>query len=279
MFSIRRKKSWREPFADTNGVHGIALAPDIKRGFTSNGKANTVTIFDLASLKTIGTVPTENKPDAIVYDALTKRVFAANGKSNSISVIDAAQGKNVGTIPLDGKPEFAVIDGKERLFVNLENKNQIAVVDTKNLKVITRYDVSSVCEEPSGLAIDSKKERLFAGCGNNEKMAIVDGKSGKIIAAVPIGQRKAMRRLSTAGRAWLSGSNGDGTLTVIGSDGANGYKVEQTVKTMPTARTMALDAASHRIYLVGAEMEPVASGSNARPQAKDGTFTLLTVAP
>jgi YVTN family beta-propeller protein len=266
---------------DTNGVHGVALAPDIGRGFTSNGKTNTVTIFGLSSFKPIGTVPTEKKPDAIVYDAATKRVFAANGESDSISVIDAVAGKNAGTISLDGKPEFEVVDGKGRLFVNLEDKNQIAAVDTQKLKVIANYNLAPDCEEPSGLSIDTEKERLFASC-HNEKMVVVNGNDGKIMSVLPIGKGTDATSFDPGSHLAFS-SNGDGTLTVIGDNEADKYKVQQVVKTLPTARTMALDPISHQIYLVAAEIDhvdqPTEQQPHPRPQLKADTFTLITVAP
>jgi len=266
---------------DTNGVHGVALAMDIGRGFTSNGKAGTVTIFELSSLKPIGTVPTEKKPDAIVYDITTKRIFAANGESNSISVIDAVAGKNIGTIALDGKPEFEAVDGKGRLFVNLEDKNQMAVVDTRKLTVVANYNLASDCEEPSGLSIDTKKERLFASC-HNQKMVVVDGNTGKIMSALPIG-KGTDATIFDPGTHLAFSSNGDGTLTVIQDEGSGKYKIRQVVKTMRAARTMALDPVSHRIYLVAAEIDhvdqPTEQQPHPRPQLKEDTFTLITTAP
>ena len=266
--------------ANTDGVHGVALAPDIKRGFTSNSKAGTVTIFDLSSLKPISTVAVEKKPDIIVYDALTKRVFVPNVGSNNISVIDAVAGKNIGTIAVDGMPEFAVVDRKGRLYANIRDKNQIAVVDTRKLQVVSRYDLSPTCEKPIGLAIDIKKQRLFAGC-RNEKMVVVDANSGKVIADVPIGKNND-GTVFDDGSQLVFNSNGDGTLTVIGNKG-NHFTVRQVVKTMPSARTMALDKLSHKIYLVGAEIDhidqPTPEQPHPKPTFKDNSFTLITVAP
>ena len=166
--------------ADTQGVHGIALAPDLDRGFTSNGRAGTATIFELKTLKIIGSVQTGDNPDAIVYEPTTKRVFTMNGRSHDTTVIDAAAGKVVGKIELGGKPEFAVVDGAGKLFVNIEDKSELVVIDPKELKVTAQWPLAPG-EEPSGLAIDVKNHRLFSVCGN-KMMVIVDADSGKVLA-------------------------------------------------------------------------------------------------
>jgi YVTN family beta-propeller protein len=260
--------------AGTPGVHGVALAPERDRGFTSNGGNDSVTVFALSSLKEVAVVKVGAKPDSIVYDPKTSRVFVANGKDKSLSVIDAATNQVIGTIALAGVPETEVVDGKGMLYVALEDKNAIGVVDTAAMKVTRQYDVSSVCDEPAGLAIDAASGRLFAGC-HNRKMAIVDGLTGKVIAAPAIGQGNdatgydPVRKLAFA-------SNGDGTLTII--DGNAPYQVLQTVATMPRARTMALDPVSHEVFLVSADAEPGSQpAGKGRPVLKQGTFTLLTV--
>jgi len=257
--------------ADTLGVHGVALAPELNKGFTSNGRSDTVTIFDLNSLKVLGTLPTGKKPDAIIYDPFTRRVFAANGESGSLTVIDAAKSEVIATVVIGGKLEFTAVDGKGKLYVNVEDRNALAVVDTVTLSMIARYDLSASCNEPAGLAIDSATERLFVGC-RNQKMAVVSGKTGKILATVPIGKGCDATAYDSALQLAFS-SNGEGTLTIISADT---YSVRQTLTTQPTARTMALDEASHRIYTVAAENEaPGIAG--VRPKLKPGTFTLLTV--
>src|SRR5487761_2584350 len=152
--------------ADTPGVHGVALAPGLNRGFTSNGRSNTVTVFELSSLKVLATLPAGKKPDAIVYDPFTKRVFAANGESGTLTTIDAARSEVLATVNIGGKLEFAAVDGKGRLYVNVESKNALAVVDTVKLSVVARHDLSATCDEPAGLAIDPATERLFVGCRN-----------------------------------------------------------------------------------------------------------------
>jgi YVTN family beta-propeller protein len=257
--------------ADTPGVHGVALAPAFNKGFTSNGRSNSVTIFELSSLKVLGTLPTGKKPDAIVYDPITGRVFAANGESGTLTVIDAAQSKVLATIDVGGKLEFAAVDGRGHLYVNVENKNILAVVDTAKLLVIARHNLSASCDEPTGLAIDPATERLFVGC-RNQKMAVVAGRTGEILATVPIGKGCDATAYDSELKLAFS-SNGEGTLTVISADT---YVVQQTLTTQPTARTMAIDESNHRIYTVAAATE-APSTAGARPRLAPGTFTLLTV--
>ena len=275
--------------ADTKGVHGVALAPELNRGFTSNGQDNTVTVFELDSLKKIGTVPTDKRPDAIVYDAFTKRVFTANAMGENLTAIDAITLKVLATIKVEGKPEFVVVDGKGRLFVNIEPKNQLAVIDTAKLSSMAKYDLSSACDEPAGLSIDLARMRLFAGC-HNQKMVVVDGNNGKILAALPIGKGSDATVYDSQLDLAVS-SNGEGTLTFVGLEKDGSYIVKQTLKTMPSARTMALDPQSHKIYLVAAEFEPAVVGADgkpsvigadskpARPKVKADSFTVITVAP
>jgi YVTN family beta-propeller protein len=257
--------------ADTPGVHGVALAPELNKGFTSNGRSNTVTVFELSSLKVLETLPTGKKPDAIVYDRFTGRVFAANGESGTLTVIDAARSEVLATVVVGGKLEFAVVDGKGRLYVNVENDNILAVVDTVKLSVLARHDLSASCDEPAGLAIDPGAERLFVGC-HNQTMAVVSGVTGEILATAPIGKGCDATAYDSELKLAFS-SNGEGTLTIISADT---YAVSQTLATQPTARTMALDNTSHRIYTVAADSEaPNVVG--VRPRLKPGTFTLLTV--
>ncbi len=170
---------------DTPGVHGIAIASNVGRGFVSSGRANSVTIFDLKTLKTLGTVKTGTNPDAIIYDEGSKRVFAMNGRSQDTTAINAADGTVAGTLALGGKPEFAVADGKGSIYVNIEDKSEIVQFDPQKLTEIHRWPLAG-CEEPSGLAMDPQARRLFAGCGN-KVMAVVDADSGKVVAKVPIG--------------------------------------------------------------------------------------------
>ena len=264
---------------DTRGAHGVALTPDIGKGFVSDGAANTVTVFDLATLKTIATVPTGTKPDAIVYDTASRRVFAANGDSGDLTVIDAVTDGVIGTVALGGRPEFAAVDGKGRLYVNLEDISKVAVIDTVGLKVVATYDLGSVCNAPAGLAIDTTKNRLFSTC-RNRVMAVVDATTGALQASLPIGaSTDAAAYDPETGLAFSS--NGDGTLTVIDASRPDHLTVVQTVPTMPTARTMALDPSTHRIWLAAAETDgfeaPTAERLHPRPHLKPGSFMILTV--
>ncbi|MGB9107992.1 MAG: YncE family protein [Telluria sp.] len=259
----------------TDGVHGVAVAPDLDRGYTSNGGSNSVTVFDLSTLHPVASVGVGGKPDAIVYDTASRRVFVANGKDKSLSVIDAVSNRAIKTIGLRGTPETAVVNGKGQLFVALEDRNAIAVVDTAAMTVVREVDIAAECDEPAGLAIDIATDRLFAGC-HNAKMAVVDGRTGKLLAAPAIGKgNDATAYDPVLKRAFAS--NGEGTLTVI--DGSAPYAVLQTVQTMQRARTMTLDPVSHRIYLAAAEMEPGTPAPGVRNALKPGTFTVLVVAP
>ena len=257
--------------AGTAGVHGVALASELDKGFTSNGRSNTVTVFALSTLKVLATLPAGRKPDAIVFDPRTRRVFAANGDGGSLTVIDAVGNKVLATLDIGGKLEFAAVDGKGRLYVNVEDRNSLVVVDTVGLTVLARHDLSATCDEPTGLSIDPATDRLFVGC-HNQKMAVVSGTSGRILASIPIG--KGCDATAFDGGLGLAFSaNGEGTLTVISTDT---YAVTQILATRPTARTLALDAVAHRVYTVAADTE-AADGPAARPRLKVGSFTLLTV--
>jgi DNA-binding beta-propeller fold protein YncE len=264
---------------DTHGVHGVAFAPELDQGYTSNGLDNTVTIFALSSLKVLNTVATGERPDAIVYDPASKRVFTANAKSENLSAIDAVTGKLLRSLAVGGKPEFTAVDGKGRLFVNIENKNQLVAVDTRSLTIAARYDLAAACDEPAGLAIDASTERLFVTC-HNQKMAVVDGNTGAILATPAIGSGSDAA-VFDSGTGLAFSSNGDGTLNVIARNGPDQYLARQSVQTMRGPRTMALDPVSHRLYLVSAEIvpPPETAKPGTRPTMKEGSFTLLTVAP
>lgn len=260
---------------DTAGVHGVAVASEINRGYTSNGGSDSVTVFDLASLVPLATVKVGAKPDSIVYDSASKRVFAANGKDRTLSVIDTRTNHVIKAIVLAGTPETAVVDGKGHLFVALEDKNAIAVVDTATMSVLGQYDIGATCDEPAGLAIDVTGGKLFAGC-HNARMAVVDARTGKVLASPAIGKGNDATAFDPQrGRAFAS--NGEGTITVV--DGAAPYAVLQTVPTMARGRTMALDTETHQLFVVSAELatDAVPAGK-ARPSLKPGSFTVLTLA-
>jgi DNA-binding beta-propeller fold protein YncE len=260
----------------TDGVHGIALAPELGRGFTSNGRANTVTIFDLKTLKNLGTAPTGEGPDAIVYDPASKRVFTFNGHGGSATAIDAASGTPAGTITLEGKPEFAAADGQGHIYNNLEDKSELLQIDSQKLTITARWPLSPG-QSPSGLAIDREHRRLFVGC-HNQMMAVVDADSGKVLATPEIGQGVDANAFDPGTQLAFS-SNGDGTLTVVHEDSPEKFTPVASVPTQRGARTMALDLKTHNIFLVTAEFGPPPAPTpehpHPRPPAIPGSFTLL----
>jgi len=266
---------------NTPGVHGVALAPDLGRGFTSNGRGASVTIFDLRTLATLGTVqvPAEN-PDAIVYDSATRRVFTFNGRSHNATAIDAAAGTVVGTVPLSGKPEFAVSDGAGRIFVNIEDRSEISALDPRALTVVTTWPLAG-CEEPTGLALDRAHRRLFAGCGNS-RMVVVDADNGRVIATLPIGAGVDDTAFDPGTQLAFS-SNGEGTVTVIAAETPDHYRVVANVPTQPGARTMALDGRTHRLFTVTAAFTPAESPTEMNPRPRrgivPGSFVVLVLTP
>ena len=263
---------------DTAGVHGIALAPEFGRGFVSDGRDGTVTIFDLKSLKVLGKIPVGDNPDAILYDPSSKRVFTFNGRSHDSTAIDAAKGTVVGTIKLNGKPEFAVSDGMGEVFVNIEDSSQLVALDPARLEVKSRWPLAP-CEEPTGLAIDRKHRRLFSGC-SNKLMAIVDADSGKIVSTLPIGDGVDATAFD-ADSSLAFASCGEGVLTVVHEDSPDKFSVAENVPTERGARTMTLDPEHHRVYLVTAKFGPppaaTAEQPRPRPAILPDTFVVLVV--
>jgi DNA-binding beta-propeller fold protein YncE len=264
---------------DTPGVHGIALANELGRGFISAGRTNSVTVFDLKTLATLATVKTTgDNPDAIAYEPTTKRVFTFNGRGANATAIDAASNQVVGTIPLEGKPEFAVADGKGAMFVNIEDKSELVEFDARTLAVKARWPLAP-CEEPSGLAIDPATRRLFSVCGNS-MMAVVDADSGRVITTLPTGKGTDAAAFDPATRLAFA-SNGEGTLTVVHEESADKLTVLGNVATKRGARTMALDETTHTIYLPTAQFGPPPSPTpehpRPRPSIVPGTFELLVV--
>ena len=260
---------------DTQGVHGIAIAPDAGRGFTSNGRANTVTIFDRNTFHTLGTVKAGSNPDAILYDPSTKRVFTMNGRSQDTTAINAADGTVAGTLALGGKPEFAVADGKGSIFVNIADKSELVQFDAQKLVVLNRWPLAP-CEEPSGLAGDLKSRRLFAGCGN-KLMAILNADTGKIVATVPIGDGVDANAFDPGSNLAFA-STGDGFVTVVHEDSPDKYTVVANVPTKRSARTMTLDLKTHALFLSAADFGPPAPGER-RGKMKPGSFVVLRLDP
>jgi YVTN family beta-propeller protein len=265
---------------DTQGVHGIALAPGLNRGFTSNGRANTVTVFALDTLKVIQEAKVSGRnPDAILYEPSGKHVFTFNGASKDVTVLDASSLAVIATIPVPDKPEFAAQDGRGQIFVNIESDpGQMVVIDTKKLTVKSTWPLPG-CNSPSGLAIDSAHRRLFSVC-DGKVMAVTDAVSGKQAALVPIGEHPDAAAYDKK-RGLAFSSNGEGTLSVVHEDSADGYTVVQTLATQRGARTMGLDEATGKVYLVTADFGPAPAATaeqpHPRPTLVPDSFVVLVV--
>ncbi len=267
--------------ADTPGVHGIALAPDLGRGYISAGRSGVIVVFDLKTLARLKEIKTTGEnPDAILYDAASHRVFTFNGRGRNATAVDAKTDKVIGTIPLDAKPEFAVSDGKGRIYVNLEDKNSLAVIDPQKLSVTSVWPISG-CTEPSGLALDAAGQHLFAVCGN-KVMALIDAASGHVLGTAPIGAGVDAAAFDP-GSALAFASCDEGTLTVVRQSASGAPQLAQSVPTRRGARTMALDVRTHRIYLVTADFgaAPAATPEHPhpRPAILPGSFRLLVLEP
>ena len=271
------KKTVIGKIPNTNGVHGIALVPEFNKGFTSNGRDSSVTIFDLQSLKTLLSVKLNVKnPDAIIYDKYSKRIFTFNGGSQSVTAIDAKSDTVIGTITVSGKPEFAVPDGKGIIYVNIEDKSEITAFETQTLKIVKRWLIAPG-EEPSGLAIDREHHRLFSVCGNR-LLIVSDPESGKVITTIPIGNGVDGVMFDPQ-RQLIFSSNGEGTLTIIREDSPDNYTVLENIATQKGARTLTLDERTHKVYLSVAEFgpppAPTADRPHPRPTVVPDSFIIL----
>ena len=267
------------PASNTKNMHGIALATDLGRGFTSNGDANTVTIVDLKTLKPTSVIPIQGKdPDSIIYDPMTKRVFTFNGKSKDSTVIDATTGKVVGTVALGGKPEEPALDGKGNVFVNIEDKSTITEFDAKTLAVKGSWPLAP-CEEPSALAMDTAHRRLFAAC--DKVMVVVNADTGKVVASPPIGGDPDGNGFDPA-TGLLFASCREGLVSVIHQDSPDKYSVVGNVTTQFGTRTMALDPKTHHVFTVTADFKaaapPTPDNPRPRPQPIAGSFVILELA-
>ncbi len=266
---------------DTPGVHGIAIDHAGGRGFISSGRVSMMTIFDLKTLKRINDVKsTGDNPDAIMFDPATNHVLTFNGRGKNATVFDT-HGKVVATIALGGKPEFGVSDGRGRVFVNIEDTNELAVIDAKTNVVAERWKLAP-CESPSGLAIDRKHHRLFTVCGN-EMMAIVDATNGKIVTTVPTGKGTDAAVFDDEKQLAFASNGQSATLTVVHESTPDKYEVLDNVATQRSARTMALDTKTHHIFLPAAKFgdapAPTEKNPRPRPPVVPGSFELLEVAP
>lgn len=266
---------------NTPGVHGVALAPEFNKGFTSNGRENTVTVFDTKTLAETGRIKidgTNPTPDAIVYDPASKRVFSFNGRANSATVIDAATSTVVTTIPLDGKPEFAAPDGRGMVFVNIEDKGELSAIDARTATVKNTW-LLPACKSPTGLGMDQKSRRLFSACGDSKNMMIVDADSGRVVTTVPIGDFCDAVAFDPVTRLVFAPAF-DGTLTIIREDTADKFDVVQTTQTQDSARTMALDTIDHDVYLAAAKYVPATPApgdTQPRRTMVPGSFVLLVM--
>jgi YVTN family beta-propeller protein len=259
---------------DTPGVHGIALAPELNKGFISAGRANQVVVINLKTLTPVGTVATGENPDAILYEPVTHRVFAFNGRSKNVTVVDGTSLKVLATIPVSGKPEFAAHDGYGRVFVNIEDKGTLAAINARAMKVTDEWPMAP-CEQPTGLAIDRKQGRLFAGCLNS-MMAVMDARTGKLLASVPIGAGCDGAEFDASNRLAFAANGRDGTVTVVAETSAGKFQAVQTVTTQVSGRTIALDEKTHQLFIPAAKLQPPTSPGE-RPTMEPGSFELVVV--
>jgi YVTN family beta-propeller protein len=263
--------------ADLHGVHGIAVAAELNKGFISNGQSNSVTVFDLATLATTAEIPTGQNPDAICYEPKTQRVFTFNGRSGDSTAIDAKSNAVLSTFPLGGKPEFCAAAGDGKLYDNLEDKSELVEIDAAK-PAVTRTAKLDPCDGPSGLAIDPKGGVVFSVCGN-KMMAVTDIKQMKVIATPEIGQGPDAAGYDPGTGLAFSSNGRDGTLTLVKQVGGKWQPVE-TVTTEPGARTMAVDTVTHKVYLLTAEFGPAPeaqAGKRVRPPILPDTFHVLVV--
>ncbi|MDQ2973937.1 MAG: YncE family protein [Acidobacteriota bacterium] len=262
---------------NTPRVHGVAIAPEFGKGFTSNGGDGTVTIFDLKTLKPLGQVKAGKNPDAIIYDSASKRIFCFNGNSNDTTAIDAKTGTVAGTLALGGKPELAVADEHGKIFINLEDKSAIVEFDSRKLAVDATW-LLSPGEEPTGIALDRKHHRLFAACGN-KLMVVLNAENGKLVTTFPIGSGVDGAGFDSERQLAFSPNGADGTLTVVHENSPDKFTVVENVPSQRGARTMTLDEKSHRVFLATAEFGPTPAATEKQPRPRPpmlpGTFTLL----
>ena len=266
--------------AGVSGAHGVVIVPALGRGFAASDDAGGVIVFDTKNFAVVATLKTAAGPDALTYDPQTRRVFVMNGDGNSASAIDAAGNKVIGTVPLGGGPESAASDGKGKIFINMESTKEVVRLDAASLKVEARFPVPD-CEAPHGLAVDGETGRVFTTC-LNARMLVLDGASGRILATLPIGKGTDAAAFDP-GRKQAFSSNGEGTLSVIAETDPDHFTALGEVPTLPGARTMALDAATGRVFLVTADVDgqdpPRRPGGPPRFRYKPGTAKLVVLTP
>lgn len=262
----------------TDGVHGIAIVPALDHGFTTNGHANTLTEFDLGTLRPVRDIALRGQsPDAEVFDPSSKRLFVLNAHSNNASVVDIATGREIATIAFDGNPELAASDGVGHLYVNIEDKAQLVVIDTASLRVTDTWSLAG-CEGPTGLALDAAHKRLFSACDNGV-MVVTDATDGRQVARVAIGEGPDGAVFDPQAQLAFSPNGESGTLTVVHEDDPEHFRVVQTLATQRSARTMVMDPTTRRLYLPAAEFEAQPEDSHQRPAMIAGSFRVLAVSP
>lgn len=259
---------------NTTGVHGIAFDVALNKGFTSNGRLNSVTVFDMNTNKVLSQIPTGQNPDAIMYDPYSKMIITCNGRSKNLSIIDPEKNMVVDSVAVGGKPETAVSDEAGKIFVNIEDKNEIVVVDSKTFKVLNHWSIAPG-EGPTGLAFDKKTKRLFAGC--EKLLMVIDATSGKIVDKIAIGDGCDGVSFDSEWKNIYTANGSDGTLSIIHEETPDKFVLLENVPTKKSARTITLDTSSHLIYLPAADLEPVAAGQQGRPKMIPGTFQVLVV--
>jgi YVTN family beta-propeller protein len=260
----------------TDGVHGIAIAPSLGRGYATNGRSNTVTEFDLATLQRVRDIPVSGQsPDAALFDEASGHVFVMNARSNNASVLDPASGREIATIAFDGNPELAASDGHGHVFVNIEDQGKVDDIDAETLQVLHSWPLPG-CEEPSGLALDADHARLFSVCQNGV-MAITDANTGRQVARIDIGEGPDGAAFDPQAQLAFSPNGKSGTLTLVHEDDPEHFHVVQTLATQASARTIALDPASHQLYLPAARFGPKPADPTQRAQMVPDSFRILAV--
>jgi len=261
---------------NTQGVHGIAFNAALGKGYTSNGRSNSVTVFDLKTSAVLSQIKTGENPDAIMYDEFSKKIITCNGRSKDLSIIDPITEKVVASIPIGGKPETAVSDNHGKLFVNSEDKNEIVVVDLNNYKVINHWTLAPG-EEPTGLVIDLKTKRLFATC--DKLLVAMDATNGNIVAKLAIGEGCDGAVFDPVSSLIFTSNGADGTISVVKEENANSLKLVESVSSKKSARTITIDTKTHQLYLPAADMEPIPADAPKGTRAKmiPGSFQVLVV--
>jgi len=258
---------------NTTGVHGIAFDKELNKGYTSNGRLNNVTVFDLKTNEVLGQIATGQNPDAIMYEPFTKMIITCNGRSKNLSLIDPVQGKTVDSIDVGGKPETAVSDGSGKLFVNIEDKSEIVEVDLKKHTVINHWSLKPA-EGPTGLTYDKTTKRLFAGC--DKMLAVVNADNGAVVLTLPIGDGCDGVAFDSKNKIIYT-SNGEGTITAVKEKDGDKFLSLGNFTTKRGARTITIDEKSETLFLPTADFDPTKTGQNGRPMMIPGTFQVLVV--